>query len=108
MPSYLVQASYTSEAMASLIKNPQNRSEVVRKSVKNLGGKLVGTWLSFGDYDIVLIVDMPDQVSAAAIALAAAAGGSLKSIKTTPLLTIEEGQAAGKKAASSGYMPVQK
>jgi uncharacterized protein with GYD domain len=108
MPSYLVQASYTSEAMASLIKSPQNRSEVVRKSVEKLGGKMVGTWLCFGDYDIILILDMPDQVSAAAIALAAAAGGSLKSIKTTPLLTIEEGLAAGKKAAGSGYKPVSK
>ena len=108
MPSYLVQASYTSEAMASLIKNPQNRSEVVGKAVQKLGGKIVGTWLCFGDYGIILVLEMPDAVNAAAIALAAAAGGSLKSIKTTPLLTIEEGLAAAKKAASSGYTPVKK
>ena len=108
MPSYLVQAAYTSEALASLIKNPQNRMDVVRKSAKNLGGKLVGGWLSFGDYDAVLIVEMPDQVSAAAIAMAAAAGGSLKAIKTTPLLSVEEGLAAAKKAAESGYTPIQK
>ncbi len=108
MPSYMVQAAYTSEAMASLLKNPQNRMEVVRKSVEKLGGKLIGGWLSFGDYDIVLIADMPDQVSAAAISLAAAAGGSLRSIKTTPLLTTEEGLAAVQKAATSGYTPVSK
>jgi hypothetical protein len=42
------------------------------------------------------------------MALAAAAGGSLKSTKTTPLFTIEEGLAASKKAAASGYVPVQK
>lgn len=108
MPSYLVQAAYTSESMASLIKTPQNRSEVVSKAVEKLGGKLVGTWLSFGDYDIVLILEMPDHVSAAAIALAAAAGGSLRTIKTTPLLTFEEGLAAAKKAATSGYTPVKK
>ena len=41
MPSYLVQASYTSEAIASLIKNPQNRMEVVGKAAQNLGGKLL-------------------------------------------------------------------
>ncbi len=108
MPSFLVQASYTSEALASLIKNPQNRMEVVRKLVEGLGGKLVGGWMSFGDYDIVLIADLPDHVSAAAIALAASAGGSLKAIKTTPLLNSDEGLAAVKKAASSGYTPVQK
>ena len=108
MPNYMVQAAYTSEAMASLVKNPQNRMEVVRKSVEKLGGKLAGGWLSFGDYDVVLIVDMPDHVSAAAIALAAGAGGSLRSIKTTPLLTAEEGLAAAQKASTSGYSPVQK
>lgn len=108
MSSYLVQASYTTEAMASLIKNPQNRMEVVRKSVENLGGKLVGGWMSFGDYDVVLIAELPDLVSAAAIAVAAAAGGSLKSIKTTPLLSSDEAIAAAKKAANSGYTPVQK
>lgn len=108
MPSYLVQASYTSEAMASLLKNPQNRMEIVRKAAENLGGKLVAGWMSFGDYDIVMIAEMPDHVSAAAIALAAAAGGSLKAIKTTPLLTAEEGLAAVKKAAASGYTPVPK
>lgn len=108
MPSYLLQASYTSEALAALVKNPQNRTEIIRKTVKNLGGKLIGSWLSFGDQDIVLIVDFPDNVSAAAMALAAAAGGSLKSTKTTPLFTIEEGLAASKKAAASGYTPVQK
>src|ERR1700757_3264405 len=102
MPSYLVQASYTCEAMASLVQNPQNRMEVVRKSVKNLGGKLVGGWLSFGDYDVVLIADLPDHISAAPIAMAAAAGGSLKAIKTPPLLTSEEAIAAAKKAATSG------
>jgi uncharacterized protein with GYD domain len=108
MPSYLLQASYTSEALAALVKNPQNRTEIIRKTVKNLGGKLIGSWLSFGDQDVVLIVDFPDNVSAAAMALAAAAGGSLKSTKTTPLFTIEEGLAASKKAAASGYVPVQK
>ena len=108
MPSYLVQASYTSEAVAALIKNPQNRMEIVAKAAANLGGKLVGGWMSFGDYDVVLIAELPDNVAAAAIALAAAAGGSLKAIKTTPLLSAEEGQAAAKKAVASGYTPVAK
>jgi uncharacterized protein with GYD domain len=107
MPSYLVQVSYTSEAIAALVKNPQNRTDVVRKSVKKLGGKLIGSWLSFGDYDVVLIAEMPDNVSAAALAMAASAGGSLKSVKTTPLLTTEEATEAAAKAQTSGYTPVQ-
>jgi len=108
MPSYLLQASYTSEALAALVKNPQNRTEVIRKAVKSLGGKLIGSWMSFGEQDVVLIVDMPDNVSAAAMAVAAAAGGSLRSTKTTPLFSIDEGMEIAKKAAGSGYTPVQK
>ena len=106
MSSYLVQVSYTTEAVASLIKNPQNRTETVRKSVKKLGGKLVGFWMAFGDYDVVVVVEMPDNVSAAALALSVGGSGTARSIKTTPLLSIEDGIAALKKAGNSGYKAV--
>ncbi|HSZ17382.1 MAG TPA: GYD domain-containing protein [Terracidiphilus sp.] len=106
MPSYLVQASYTVEALATLMKKPQDRTEVVRKTIEKLGGKLVGLWLSFGDQDVVAVMELPNNVSAAAVALAIGSGGALKSTKTTPLLTIDEGIAAMKKAASSGYTSV--
>jgi uncharacterized protein with GYD domain len=106
MAIYLSQVAYTSAALASLIAKPQNRSEAIRKPIEKLGGKLVGAWLSFGDYDVVCIVEMPDQVSAAALALAIGAGGSLKAQKTTPLLSLEEGMEALKMAANAGYKPV--
>jgi uncharacterized protein with GYD domain len=69
MPSYLVQASYTIEALQALIKKPQDRTAVVAKAVENLGGTLTGLWLSFGDQDIVAIADLPNNVSAAALSL---------------------------------------
>ena len=106
MSSYLIQVSYSTEALRSLIKNPENRAEVVRKSIEKLGGKLVGLWLSFGDYDVVVVAEMPDNVKAAALAMAVAAGGTAKSVKTTPMLSIEEGMAALKKAGNTGYKPV--
>ncbi len=107
MPSYLVQVSYTAAALDALIKKPQDRSDAVRKAVEKLGGTLNGAWLSFGDYDTITIIDMPDNTSAAAFALAVAAGGACKSVKTTPLLAVEEGIAAMKKARTSGYKPVK-
>ena len=107
MATYMSQVSYTSAALAALIANPQNRAETVRKSVEKLGGKVIGFWLAFGEYDLVCLIEMPDNISAAALALAIAAGGSLKAQKTTPLLTMEEGMAAMKKAADSGYQPVR-
>jgi uncharacterized protein with GYD domain len=105
MPSYLVQVSYGPEAWAAFVKNPQNRGETIRKAVEGMGGKVGSFWLAFGDYDAVAIFEMPDNVSAAAFAIAASAGGACKSIKTTPLLSPEEGVDAMKKAGKSGYKP---
>ena len=105
MAQYLVQVAYTSGAIASLVAVPQDRVGVVSKAVKKLGGKVVGGWLSFGEFDTVLIVHLPDNIAAAAFALAVAAGGACKSVKTTPLLSVEEGLAAMKAAGSLGYKP---
>jgi uncharacterized protein with GYD domain len=105
MPHYLVQIAYTPESWAAQIKNPQNRIEAVRPAVESLGGKIEGAWYSFGDYDVALVMQAPDNVAATALALAFAAGGALKAVKTTPLMTIEEGIEALKKAGRTGYKP---
>lgn len=105
MPHYLVQVTYTPEAWTMLTNNPQNRIEAIRPAVEKLGGKVEGGWFSFGEYDVVIVMDMPDNVSAAAVAMAFAAGGALKTIKTTPLLTAEEAMEAMEKGARSGYKP---
>ncbi len=103
MPHYLLQAAYSPEAWAAQIKNPKDRHEAVRPVAERLGGTLQDTWLSFGEYDVVAIVEMPDNVSAAAFAMAAAAGGALRNVKTTPLMSVTEGIAAMKRAAKAGY-----
>lgn len=103
MSSYLLQVAYTPEAWANLIAHPQDRIDAVRPAVEKLGGKLTQGWFAFGDYDLVAIVEMPTNVEAAAFSLAAAAGGAIRAIKTTPLLTNAEGVEAMKKAAKSGY-----
>jgi uncharacterized protein with GYD domain len=89
-----------------MIKKPQDRVEAVRKAVEKLGGKVGSFWMTFGDYDLVGILEMPDNASAAAFAMAVAAGGACKNVKTTPLLSIQEGLEAMKKAGNSGYKPV--
>lgn len=109
MAHYLLQVGYTSEAWASIIATQSNRLDAVKPVIEKLGGKIEGGWLAFGDYDLITIVQMPSNVDAAAFSLAASAGGAVRSIKTTPLLTMEEGQAAMKKAAAAGYKsPVKK
>ena len=103
MAYYLYQAAYSAEALRVLTKKPVNRFEVVRKAVEELGGRVEGAWFAFGEYDVVLILQMPDNVSAAALSLAASAGGAIQRGKTTPLLTTDEGLAAMKKAGASKY-----
>jgi len=108
MPRFLHQVSYTSEALARLIANPQDRFEAIRGPVEKLGGKIEHAYFAFGEHDAVMITEMPDNVSAAAIALAFAAGGALKNSATTPLLTTAEALDAMRKAATCGYQPVTK
>src|SRR5215472_10119291 len=98
MAYYLIQVAYTPEAWAAMVKNPQDRSAAVGSAIQKLGGRIERFWLSFGDYDIVGVVEMPSNVSAAAFAVAVGAGGACKSVKTTPLLTTEEGIEAMKQA----------
>jgi uncharacterized protein with GYD domain len=103
MAHYMLQASFTSEAWAKMVNEPQNREQAIRPVIEKLGGKLLGYWFAFGESDAVVIVQMPDNVSAAAAALAAAAGGAVKSVKTTPLMSVEEGMQAMRKAGTAGY-----
>jgi uncharacterized protein with GYD domain len=110
MPLFMYQAAYTPESWAAQIKNPQNRVETVgRQACEAAGGKLVGGWLCFGDYDLVIIADVPNNDSMSAIALALAAGGALKASKTTVLMTGTEGVGALKKAevVAKTYKPAR-
>jgi uncharacterized protein with GYD domain len=104
----MLQVSYTPAAWAALIKKPQDRIAVVGKAVEKLGGKVGPFWMAFGEHDLIGVIEMPDNVSAAAFALAVSAGGACSKVITTPLLTVEEGIAAMKKAGGSGYKPVAK
>ena len=105
MSHYLFQATYTVDSWKAFVKKPVNRTEVIRSTIEGLGGKLHGAWFAFGAHDVLGIIEMPDNASAAALAIAATAGGGLKSFQTTPLMTIEEGVQAMKKAGKSGYRP---
>jgi uncharacterized protein with GYD domain len=105
MASYLIQVGYTPEAWAKMIKNPQDRGASVSKAIEKLGGKMISLWFCFGEYDAVGILEMPGNVEAAAFSLAASAGGAVRALKTTPLLSVAEGMDAMKKAAGSGYKP---
>ena len=105
MAYYLIEAAYTPEAWAAMVKNPQNRRLAIQPAIEKLGGCIESFWLALGEYDAVAIVQMPDNLSAAAFSVAASAGGSVKAFKTIPLLSVDEGIIAMKKAGAIGYKP---
>jgi uncharacterized protein with GYD domain len=101
MPLYMYQAAYVADSWAAQLKNPQNRADAVgRAACEAVGGKLVASWYCFGDYDLIIIIDVPDNESMTAIALAIAAGGAVKSAKTTVLMSGAEAVAGMKKAGA--------
>jgi uncharacterized protein with GYD domain len=106
MPHFCHQVSYTKEAWARLMANPQDRLELVRAPIEKLGGKLQTAFFAFGPFDAIAITEMPDNISAAAIAIAFAAGGACASVQTTPLMTAAQLVEALRKAGTCGYKSV--
>jgi len=100
---YMTQFSYTAEATAAMVENPQDRSGGLKQIIETLGGRLIGLYYSLGDYDGIGIVEVPDQVTELALAFAITAPGHLKAMKTTTLFTMEQAVAAMKKANALTY-----
>ena len=105
MPKYLVQVEYQTKAWTALVRNPQDRLEIAGPIVKNLGGSIECAYLSFGDYDSIAVLQIPDNISAASLSMALLASGVFKKIQTTPLMTWEDGVEAMKKAKKVAYQP---
>ena len=84
MPYYLFQAAYTGAAWSAQTANPGNSMDRVQPIVEGLGGRLESFYFAFGEYDVIAIAQLPDNLSAAALSVAVSAGGAEKDIKTTP------------------------
>ena len=98
MPKYLVQASYVGDGLKGLIKEGgTSRKETVTRVIEGMGGKMETFYYAFGDFDVIGIADMPDNVSSVAFSLAVNASGGIKA-KTIVLITPEEIDEATKKA----------
>ena len=97
MPKFMVRASYSSESLKGLMQEGgTSRRDALKATVESVGGTLENFLYGFGESDLYLIVDMPDQETMAAIALTIGASGALTT-HTTALLTPEQVDAAVKK-----------
>jgi uncharacterized protein with GYD domain len=105
MPFFMFRASYTSDATSKLIHHPQHREAALRKACKALGGKMHAFFFCFGEYDAMVLAELPDNKAAAALSLSVEASGALKSIHTTVLISVDEAMEAMKLASSDQYKP---
>jgi uncharacterized protein with GYD domain len=97
MAKCMFNVSYNPEGAKGIVKEGGTRRRAfISEMVGNLGGKLECFYFAFGETDVVTIVDLPDQASIAAVALAVEAAGAAR-IRTTILLTPEEIDQAVKK-----------
>ena len=97
MPKYLGHGSYTADGWKGLEKElPTHRQEFIANFLASVGGKLESFYFTFGEHDFVWIADYPDDITAAAVAVAVHESGMVKSHQT-PLLTAEDMDAALKK-----------
>ena len=89
MAKYLFRTSYTQSGVAGLIREGgTGRRDALRQTAEGLGGTLEGFYYAFGDDDLLLIADLPDEETAAAMALFISAAGAL-TVSTTVLLSPE-------------------
>jgi uncharacterized protein with GYD domain len=90
VPKYLIQASYTKEGIQGLVgDSASGRRADAQAAVKAVGGKVEAFYYAFGQDDVILILDLPDNITAAAVSLTTAGTGTVL-VRTTPLLTVEE------------------
>jgi uncharacterized protein with GYD domain len=100
MPKYLIEGSYTVDGIKGVLKEGgSGRREAVTAALKSLGGKVESMYYAFGDVDVYVIVDAPDNVTMAALAMGISATGTV-AVKTTVLMTVDEIDQAGKKTLS--------
>jgi uncharacterized protein with GYD domain len=94
MAKYLINASYTAEGFKGVMKDKASgRKAAIEKALSSVGAKLDAIYYAFGNHDVVLIVDAPDNATVMTIGLAACSTG-LARTNTTPLLTVEEADKA--------------
>jgi uncharacterized protein with GYD domain len=103
MPIYITQGRYTRDAIKGMIVKPEDRADAVARLVSKIGGRLLGYYLTFGDYDFMVIAQAPNDVQMAAVLLAAGSGGGVTDLRTTVALTSVE--AKGAFAAASDLAP---
>jgi uncharacterized protein with GYD domain len=103
MPKFLFEVSYTRDGLQGLLeKGGSTRRQASTSAVESAGGTVESFYFAFGERDLFVVADLPDNASAAAVALTVGASGAA-SCRTVALLTPEEIDTAAKRTVE--YRP---
>jgi uncharacterized protein with GYD domain len=101
----MYRVGYTADSWKTQSTKPVNREEAIKPAVRALGGRIISFYYAFGEDDVIAVAQFPDNKAAAAFAIAAASGGALSHITTTPLMTVNEAMGAMRQAKRARYTP---
>src|SRR5215472_4453513 len=108
MPLFITQGRFTHEYIRGGLAKPEDRHAVISKLIEQAGGKLVSLYITLGQYDFLVVSEMPDAKAASILAFVATGGGGIEGSVTTQAFTTAEArdmfETAGKLAGS--YKPI--
>jgi uncharacterized protein with GYD domain len=107
MPVFITQGRYTQNAVKGMLEKPEDRTETVAQLFSKAGGKMIAYYMTFGEYDFLVVSEGPSLDGAAAASIVAAASGGVSHLKTTVAMTSAEMKGAFAKAGgiAAGFRP---
>jgi uncharacterized protein with GYD domain len=105
MPKYVVFFSYSNEAIESLTERPEGRPQAVRDLIESAGGKLESYYLMFGQFDGLLIFEVPTSELASAISLAVSRTGAVIRLETHELINPDHLPSIASRVKALTYRP---
>jgi uncharacterized protein with GYD domain len=107
MSTYIVQGRWTPDAIKGMLAHPEDRGEALKKLYDATGGKLISYYITFGEYDFLIVAESPDEKAVLSGLIVAAAGGAVTNLKTTVAFTTAEAKQAFETAKGlvSAYKP---
>jgi uncharacterized protein with GYD domain len=103
MPIFITQGRYTRDAIKGMITKPEDRADAVSRLFSKAGGRLLNYYVTFGEYDFLLIAEAPSETQMAAVLMAAGSGAGVTNLRTT--LAITSVEAKGAFAAAGDLAP---
>ena len=101
MAFYMWSGAYTADEVKAMVETPQDREVLARQAIESLGGKLHHYFFSFGQHDIIVIMEFADDVDMAALALRVTSNGYFSHGETTKLLTSADAMSAISRAKAA-------